>query len=73
MPPHPHCVTAVSTPYAAVMDSRFITAAFTGITTERNTYSSSSIDSPTTAPISHGSRWPMRFENVTFAAFGPVR
>ena len=55
------------------MDSRFITAALTAITTERNTYSSSSIDSPTTAAISHGSRWPMRFENVTFAAFGPVR
>jgi hypothetical protein len=72
-PPQPHCVTAVSTPYAAVTDSRFISAAFTATTTERNTVSSSTIDSATTVATSHGSRLPMKFAKATFAAFGPVR
>src|SRR5262249_8707441 len=68
----PHCATAVSTPYAAVIDSRFITAALTAMTTDRNTVSSSSIDSPTTTAISHGSFWPMALAKLTLPAFGPV-
>ena len=43
------------------------------MTTERNTTSSSAIDSSTTTPISHGSREPIRLANATFPAFGPVR
>ena len=72
-PSQPHWVTAVSTPYAAHTDSRFIAAALTAMTTERNTTSSSTMDSATTTPISHGSRLPIRFANVTLPAFGPVR
>src|SRR5579859_1005870 len=72
-PPQPHQEIAVSTPYAAVIDSRFITAALTAITTDRNTTVSSSMDSPTTIAISHGSRWFTRSANDTAPAFGPVR
>src|ERR1700685_1008204 len=71
-PSQPHCVTAVSTPYAAHTDSRFITAALTAIATERNTTSSSTMDSATTTPMSQGSRATMRLVKLTFAAFGPV-
>ena len=71
-PSHPFCETMTSAPYAAVMDSRFITAALTAITTERNTTSSSTMDSATTTPISHGSRCPMRLAKLTLPAFGPV-
>jgi hypothetical protein len=71
-PSHPFCDTITSTPYAAVMDSRFITAALTAITTERNTTSSRSMDSATTTPISHGSRCEMRLAKLTLPAFGPV-
>ena len=35
--PQPHWNTATSTPYAAPMESRFISAAFSGTTTERKT------------------------------------
>src|SRR5580698_335484 len=71
-PPQPHCVTAVSTPYAADTDSKFITAALTAITTERNTTSSSTMDTRTTTPMSQGNRAPIRLVNATLAAFGPV-
>src|SRR5205823_12860128 len=69
-PSHPHWVTAVSTPYAAHTDSRLIAAALTAMTTDRNTTSSSAMDIATTTPISHGSRLPIRFANVTLPAFG---
>jgi hypothetical protein len=52
--------------------SKFITAALTAMTTERNTTSSSTMDSATTTPISQGSRAPIRLANETLAAFGPV-
>ena len=55
-PSHPYCVMATSTPYAAEMDSRFISAAFTATVTDRNMTTSSSMDSATTTPISQGSR-----------------
>ena len=45
-----------STPYAAAIDSRFITAAFTGTTTERNIIASSSTDTATTNPTTTQSR-----------------
>jgi hypothetical protein len=38
------------------LDSRFITAALTGTTVERNTIVSSTTDRPMTAPMNHGSR-----------------
>ena len=47
----PHWNAAVRTPYAAPIDSRFITAAFSGTTTERNIIDSSSTETPTTKPI----------------------
>src|SRR5256885_9125868 len=43
------------------------------MTTDRNATSSSAMDGATTTPISHGSRLPIRFANVTLPAFGPVR
>jgi len=55
-PSRPHCVTATSIPQAAHTDSRFITAGFAPMTAERNTTSSSAIDSATTTAMSHGSR-----------------
>src|SRR5215468_1641390 len=69
----PSWVMATSTPYAAQIDSRFITAALTAIVTERNITVSSTIETRTTTAISHGSRWPTRLENATPPAFGPVR
>src|ERR1041385_1571451 len=62
-----------STPYAAQIDSRFITAAFTAIVTERNITVSSTMDTRTTTAISHGSRWLIRLANATPPALGPVR
>ena len=55
------------------MDSKFITAALTATTTDRNTAVSSSIEMSTTIATSHGSRWLMVLANATLAAFGPVR
>ena len=54
--PQPHWKTAVTTPYAAPMLSRFMTAALSGTTTERNTIASSRIETPTTKPITSHSR-----------------
>ena len=54
--PQPHWNTAVSTPYAAPTLSRFIAAAFTGIQTDRNITSSSSIEVATTKAITAHSR-----------------
>ena len=53
--PQPHWKTATRTPYAAPMDSRFITAALSGTTTERNTSISSRNDTAMTAPMNSGS------------------
>ena len=44
------------TPYAALTLSRFITAAFSGTSSERNTTISRTNDSSTTAAMNHGSR-----------------
>ena len=55
------------------MDSRFITAALTATTTDRNTTVSSSMDSTMTTAISHGSRWPTMLAKATLPALGPVR
>ena len=48
-PPQPHWKTMTRTPYAAPTLSRFITAALSGTSSERNTTSSSRNDSSTTA------------------------
>ncbi len=47
-------------------------AALTAMTTDRNTTSSSSIDTSTTTATSQGSRLPMMLAKLTFPAFGPV-
>src|SRR5215467_4473734 len=69
----PSWVMATSTPYAALIDSRFITAAFTAIVTERNITVSGTIETSTTTAISHGSRPLTRLAKATPPAFGPVR
>jgi hypothetical protein len=46
--PQPHWKTATMTPYAAPMLSRFMTAALSGTTTERNITVSRSTETPTT-------------------------
>ena len=52
----PHWNTATITPYAAPIESRFMTAALIGTATERNTIISSSTDSTITAPMKYGKR-----------------
>ena len=52
----PHWNTATITPYAAPIESRFMTAALIGTATERNTIISSSTDSTITAPMNYGKR-----------------
>ena len=52
----PHWKTAVITPYAAAMLSRFITAALMGMTTERKTIASSSTETATTNAMTSQSR-----------------
>ena len=71
-PSQPYCVIATSTPYAAEMDSRFISAAFTATVTDRNMTSSSSMDSATTTPISQAAA-ARQVGEATLPAFGPVR
>ena len=61
--PQPHWKTATRTPYAAPIDSRFMTAAFSGTTTDRKTSISSRNDATSTAPMKSGrvsASWPLR-------------
>ena len=51
--PQPHWNTITRTPYAAPTLSRFMTAALSGTSSERNTTSSSRNDSSTTAAMNH--------------------
>ena len=53
--PQPHWKTATRTPYAAPIDSRFIAAAFSGTTTDRNTMVSSRNEMRMTKPMKSGS------------------
>jgi hypothetical protein len=53
------------TPSDAAIDSRFITAACTGITSERNTTSSSSAASPITMTMNSGSLLESTWEKST--------
>jgi hypothetical protein len=53
-PSHPHWNTATTTPYAPPIDSRFITAAFSGTVTERNTTISSRNDAARIAEMKIG-------------------
>ncbi len=55
--PQPHWKTATITPYAAPMLSRFMTAAFSGTITDRNTSASSSTETATTKPMTSQSRF----------------
>ena len=54
-PRSPHWKTATSMPSAAPMDSRFMTAAVSGITRLRNTVINSRNDRITTRPMKSGS------------------
>ncbi len=69
--PHPNWNTATTTPYAAPIDSRFMTPAVNGITTDRNAAMSKRNESPTTARMNHGSRAAMRSPRSTYAAVTP--
>ena len=53
--PQPHWKTATIRPKAAPIESRFITTAFSGTSTERKTIISSSAESRTTTPMKSGS------------------
>ena len=53
--PHPFWNTAVSTPYEAATDSRFINAEVSGTTIDRNAIISSRNARPTTIAITDGS------------------
>ncbi len=55
LPSHPHWKIATATPSEAPIESRFITAAWIGITSDRNTIRSSRADSATTIPMNRGS------------------
>ena len=55
LPSQPHWKIATTTPSEAPIESRFMTAACTGITSERNTTSNSSAESSTTMPMNNGS------------------
>src|ERR1700734_1767178 len=70
--PQPCWTTPTRTPWAAEIDSRFISAALTATVTDRNTAVSSTIDTATTIATSHGSPRPVALANATFAALGPV-
>ena len=52
----PHWNTATMTPYAAATESRFITAAVSGTSTEWNTSINSRNESSTTAKMNSGNR-----------------
>ncbi len=67
----PHWNTATITPYAAPMDSTFITAALSGTRIERNTTMRSRKLSAITAPMNHGSRDAIRSEMSMNDAVAP--
>ena len=67
----PHWNTATITPNDAPIDSRFITAAFNGTNTDRNTIISSRNDKATTAPMNSGNRSWIRCPRSMYAAVMP--
>src|ERR1700722_12844812 len=69
----PSWVTSTSTPYEALIDSRFMTAALSATVTDRNTTVSKIMDTATTIATSNGSRRPITLVKATLAALGPVR
>ena len=70
-PSQPHWKTITITPYAAPIDSRFMTTAFSGTRTERNTASSSRKLSSSTAPMNTGRREDISSAKSTLPAVGP--
>ena len=64
-PPQPHWNAATITPYAAPIDSRFMSTAFSGTSTERNTSIRSRKLSTSTAPMKIGRRSPITSEKST--------
>ena len=73
-PSQPCWKTATITPSEAPIESRFINAACTGITSERKTISSSSAESSTTMPMNTGS-FPARtwLKSICPAVTPPMR
>jgi len=67
----PRSNTAWTTPSAAPIESRFITAACSGITNERNTTSSSSAESAITIPMNSGSLLESTCAKSTCVAVAP--
>ena len=67
----PRSNTAWTIPSEAPIESRFISAACTGITNERKTTSSSSAASATTTPMNNGSLLARTWEKSTCAAVAP--
>ena len=68
---HPHWNTATITPKAAPIDRMFITAAFRGTNTDRNTIINSTNDSRITAPMKMSSRLWMRCPRSMYPAVIP--
>ncbi len=70
-PSQPRSNTAWTIPSEAPIESRFISAAWTGITIERKTTSSNSAARATTTPINNGSLLARTCEKSTCAAVAP--
>src|ERR1700716_59203 len=67
----PHWTAGTRTPYAAPMEIRFTTAAFTARVTERKIAMSRSSDTATTTMIRSGGRLPAWWAKSTVPATGP--
>ena len=70
-PSQPRSNTAWTIPSEAPIESRFISAAWIGITSERNTTSSNSAASATTTPMNNGSLLERTCEKSTCDAVAP--
>ena len=70
-PSQPHWKITTTTPSAAPMLRRFITAACSGITSERKTIIRSSAESSTTTPMKTGSLCPSVLAKSTAPAVTP--
>src|SRR3990172_3726550 len=71
LPSHPHWKMAVTTTYAAPIDSRFITTAFRGTSSDRNTSIRRTNDSTSTTAMNAGSLAVRYSEKSTVAATVP--
>src|SRR4030081_1148925 len=70
-PSHPHWNTATITPYAAPIDSMFITAALTGTAIDRNATINKKNETRMTPPMTQISRWEKKLAVSMPPAVGP--